>query len=425
MNRNHSLDPCAPDCPCGVLPAEFVRLRYFFGQHLGVVDLADEQSYLVGKQRFHNLRLHGAGVLCGLQAERYAFPQGAPATNPATVLRVRRGAALDPCGREIVVGWDHCIDVAAWFAQHPEARPQPADDAPAPNTLRLWVALCYRECPSDPAPAPRDPCGCDAGGCEFARIREGFELKLLTDAEAELLAATPPGATWAGLVAEEVLAGPLETAYARALALFAGTDCPEAPAHPCLLLARFTATIEDPPGQVVDITAPDNAIPERLSLLPTALLQQGQLRALSAAATAELIGTGPRLATVTFLDGTSDSGTLAIEILTNDEALSRDPFAAPAQLTVTVARFQDDGTWTTSPPFTAQYVPLPLPRLELEWAPASGLAEGRYRVLIENDPAQPVVDARMRPLTPLRWARHFRLEANPSGNLVLAESLYP
>ena len=58
--------PLADDCLCRTVPAEFVRLRYFFGQRLGVVDLADEQSYLVGKQRFHNRLAHGAGVLCGL-----------------------------------------------------------------------------------------------------------------------------------------------------------------------------------------------------------------------------------------------------------------------------------------------------------------------------------------------------------------------
>lgn len=184
MHGTNTTDPCACDAACLALPAEFVRLRYFFGQRLGVVDLADEQSYLVGKQRFHNMRLHGAGVLCGLDAERYVFPQGADPAKPTTLLRVSCGAALDACGREIVVGWDQCIDVAAWYAQHPNAHPA----LPAPPGLTLWVTLCYRECPSDLAPAPRDPCGCDAGGCEFARIREGFQLKLITDEEAKLLA---------------------------------------------------------------------------------------------------------------------------------------------------------------------------------------------------------------------------------------------
>ena len=188
MNGVLTIDPCAGETACLVPPAEFVRLRYFFGQRLGVIELADEQSYLVGKQRFHNLLGHGVGVLCGLRSTRYVFPQSSPPGTATTLLRVSRGAALDGCGREIVVGWDQCIDVAAWFLQHPAV----AGSAVA-GSLRLWVALCYRECPSDPSPAPRDPCGCDTSGCEFARIREGFELRLLTDEEAEALMAVPVG----------------------------------------------------------------------------------------------------------------------------------------------------------------------------------------------------------------------------------------
>src|SRR3954469_24897464 len=126
MTATLTTDPCG-ETACLVPPAEFVRLRYFFGQRLGVVDLADEQSYLVGKQRLHNLLGHGVGVLCGLRSTRYAFPQGAPPSLPTTLLRVSRGAALDGCGREIVVGWDQCIDVAAWLAQHAAAA-KSADD---------------------------------------------------------------------------------------------------------------------------------------------------------------------------------------------------------------------------------------------------------------------------------------------------------
>ena len=29
------------------------------------------------------------------------------------------------------------------------------------------MGLRYLECPSDPAPVPRDPCGCDNGGCAY------------------------------------------------------------------------------------------------------------------------------------------------------------------------------------------------------------------------------------------------------------------
>jgi hypothetical protein len=54
---------CGSDCECACAPAEFARLRYYFGQRLGAVDFLDEQAYHAGKQRFHNLRCHGSGVL--------------------------------------------------------------------------------------------------------------------------------------------------------------------------------------------------------------------------------------------------------------------------------------------------------------------------------------------------------------------------
>jgi hypothetical protein len=407
MYKAHPPDPCAGIGTCLVPPAEFVRLRYFFGQRLGVVDLVDEQSYVYGKQRFHNLRAHGVGILCGLRAERYV-PNGSTTT---TLLKVCRGAALDGCGREIIVGWDQCIDVAAWYAQHPGAG------------TPLWVALCYRECPSDPAPAPRDPCGCDAGGCEFARIREGFELKLLTDAEAQLLAAQINKPECIEIVAEEMLGSSIDSA-AHAAALLAGADCTEPPDDLCLLLANFQVTL-DSSGKVVDITQPDITIPERLSLLPTAALQQCLLQVLAAADDSEFIGSGPHFGGLTFQGTGTAAGKLSIEIVLKDNAALFDPFQAPPLLKVGVFLFNDNaGTWSAATPSTIAYKAGP-PEIDLTWT-TTGLAEGRYRLQIEaGDRAQPPVDQKMRPLTPLSWARHFRLFTGNNGVLQLADSLYP
>jgi hypothetical protein len=414
------MDPCAGDVTCLAASAEFVRLRYFFGQRLGVIDLADEQSYVVGKQRFHNLRAHGCGVLCGLDAERYVFPQGASATTPTTLLRVRRGAALDCCGREIVVGWDQCIDVAAWFAQHPHVRP-----SEGATSLRLWVAVCYRECPSDPAPAPRDPCGCGNEGCAFARIREGFELKLLTDDEEQLLAKGMPAPLGVGVIAEEVLSGSIDDAFTRLVAQSAGASCPDPPADPCLLLASFQATLDSAGSNVIDLRPPDNTIPARLSLLSTSVLQQEVLRALAAANDAGLVGAGPRFGAVTFIDGGDESQTLSVQIQTAGADLSRDPTVQPEQLTVSLSQFHDDGSWSDLPSPRAQYVGAPAVPAHLDLTWTNGLNEGgRYRVLIESNSAHPPVDTRMRPLAPLSWARHFRLVNGAAGKLVLADSLF-
>jgi hypothetical protein len=415
MSGHNTSDPCAGGGACCAVPAEFVRLRYFFGQRLGVVDLADEQSYLVGKQRFHNQRLHGAGVLCGLRAERYPSSRNARPTDPTTLLRVRRGAALDACGREIVVGWDQCIDVAAWHAQHPTAG--------TGSTLRLWVGLCYRECPSDPAPAPRDPCGCEAGGCEFARVREGFELKLLREAEAK--AFFPGESRAAGFVPEEVLDTSLEEAFARWAARIAAADCCDAPPAPCLLLASFEARFDAAGQQVVDIAAPDNAIPGRPSILPTALLQKHLLQLLAAAGGTEAFGPGPRLGALEFAAAGSLSGQLRVAMDTAGAELARAPFEASPPLAVKLFRFhEDDGTFEPGPAFAPAYVAGPPRRLELDFG-GGPVPAGRYRLLIENDRDQPLADTLMRPLTPFRWVRHFRLVDNGAGTLVLADALFP
>src|SRR5262249_27226136 len=97
-----------------------------------------------------------------------------------------------------------------------------------------------------------------------------------------------------------------------------------------------------------------------------------------------------------------------------------DPF--PAQLIVSAFRFKDDGTWVAAPTFNVTYVAGPPPRINLTWT--SGLVDGgRYRILVKSDRAQPPVDNKMRPLTPISWARHFRLVKDTAGKLGLADSL--
>src|SRR5437868_13553426 len=104
---------CGTDCSCGTIPSEFVRVRYYFGQRLGVMELSDQFLYHAGKMAFHNSRLHGFGVLCGLRAERQKPLTGTTSTSVPVV----SGAAIDPCGGEIAINVDQCIDVAAWFAR--------------------------------------------------------------------------------------------------------------------------------------------------------------------------------------------------------------------------------------------------------------------------------------------------------------------
>ena len=173
---------------CPPLPDAFVRLRYFFGKRLGVADLRDEQAYHRSKMRFHNRHLHGSGVVCGLRLTPF---DALDVDN--TVLRVSRGAALDSCGNEVLVPYDQCIDLSAWFRRSAEelegtGEAFPPAGATVDGVLPVCIAVRFRECATTPEAAPRDPCSCDTGGVEYGRVQEGFELKVLLPEEAAGLA---------------------------------------------------------------------------------------------------------------------------------------------------------------------------------------------------------------------------------------------
>lgn len=374
------------DADCCSLPAEFVRLRYYFGQRLGVVDLFDEQHYHAGKQRFHNIRSHGAGVMCGLTAERFALPATA---EPTTVLRVKRGAALDPCGHELVVNADQCIDVAAWFQKHQSELQWTAGDH------TLTVAICYRECPSNPMPSPRDPCGCDSGGCEFGRVREGFELKLLTDKEAAhcFNETFPVRAKLRAALADRDLAATIET--------LAGAACPDLPPDACLCLASFTVTVGQSPLRVTAIGEPNNAIPTRATLLSTAALQELLLG--MAGQTSGASGAGPSLGAASFA-----GQELSIPIaLADNVALVKQTFDPGF---VQVRRFKPNG-WDNPETVTVALDTGASPRIRIKWASAP--QKGNYRLTITSPTEKPIVDEHMRSLRPDPFVFQFSLSGDP------------
>jgi hypothetical protein len=390
---------CGSCASCGALPAEFVRVRYFFGQRLGVMELNDQAIYHAGKMAFHNARLHGYGVVCGLKVQK----QKPQAGSKSTVVRVSTGAALDPCGRELVVGIDQCIDVAAWFAKN-RTRPELADWK-AGTTQTLRVAIRYRECTSDPAPAPRDPCGCDNGGCEYGRVRESFELALFT--KDEKICAPEP--------------------FAPGTDLLAVTEgCPTPSDEAWLCLASFDVTLDQTPVPV-DISEPDNAIPERRTLLSTSALQALLLELTGSDGAAGLLSAGPRAGAVAFTADTanpSKAGTLTVPITLAkagnppaDVALVKATFDAGD---FTVSRLDATG-WkdiTASGVITYDDATSP-PRIKIVFT--QDLVDGRVFLLaFDPDPALPTVDANGAPLAP--FTRRFRFVL-ASGALVLDPSM--
>ncbi len=413
------------NCSCGCIPGEFLRMRYFYGQLLGATDLADEQAYHAGKQRFHNRYLHGWGTICGLAVERAAPP---PPDDPpngtndpdttSTVLRVRRGAALDRCGNEIVVPGDYCIDVNAWFrTQQPDLDdildppPPPEPDSPTPTestTGRIVVVIRYQECPSEPTLAPRDPCGCADEGCEYARIRETFRLDLATRAE---LSDTHDDAPFPWGPRGRALAA-LADPSGRALREAAAAPCPAPKKGGWLVLAIVPVTFSADRSAIIDVGAPDIGTPLRRVLLSTSALQA----AFSAADSNFEIG--PRLLTPTLTDDSHIR--LPVHLVTPAAGPPATPLEPSTVTTdaVELTRFEGGTGWVD---LTVNAITVntdgDAAELELDDALTANTV---IRLTIDQDPAHPWSDAAGRAVSPLFTSRGFTVVETDSGDLALA-----
>lgn len=413
------------------LPAGFFRVNYFHGKEMRLADYVDEQRYHAGKMRFHNSRLHGAGILCGLRLSVLA-PEG-------TILRIGRGAAIDACGREILVGFDQCVDVAAWFRQQAytfrdqDGNPCKPDET---NRVGLCVVMRHAECGGAPEPVPPDPCGghddcgCGCGGsgscgsadpcgqqAEFGRITEEFELRLIFADEAKTLARHRLFPT-AEVIDAAVGTTGGATGLLAALAPPIRERCPGGDAE-WLNLGCFHVTVKaDQPEEVVAIDDIDYGCASQV-LLSTEVIQY-----LLAGLIAEVdpdMG-GPEITAISFrkldaqrhqfalhLSGRIDTKTLDDEASFGLRQLTGDGWLHPAGEAVK-ASYSEKILGEAHLDGPAIYI-----------AVASGFlaAGGRYQLFARED-ADPVADALLRRLRPrhLSWRFCLRQE-NPGDELTM------
>jgi hypothetical protein len=101
----------ATACACGDVGCAtcrnqgFVRPRFFAGQLLTEEDLQKLVDYTVAKNRLHNQRLWGDGVVCGLEVTCHPCGGGTVQVNP--------GYALDCCGNDLVLSCPQPLDINA------------------------------------------------------------------------------------------------------------------------------------------------------------------------------------------------------------------------------------------------------------------------------------------------------------------------
>lgn len=407
---------CRGACP--PVPESLVRLRYFFGKRLGVADFRDEQSYHRSKQRLHNRHAHGSGVLCGLALA----PFGEEAADSA-VIRVTAGAALDTCGREIIVGHAQCIDLAAWLARKRAAAEAngetfpPAGAVGEGHILALCIAVRYRECESTPESAPRDPCACDSGGCEFGRIEEGFELGVLLAEEAAPYLTSrprfPPVAELAEIVAA---ASDPEDLLAR-LAAAQTTPCPEARDPDWVVLGCLGLALNPDHSEEQGLTAAQTWSPPPATLLSTAAIQELLALLLSCAAAPTEEAAGWTFGGFIAIRPGTD-GDLVLRLIPErailEESVPRTPFL--------VRRWRPEGGWTR-PRRTRARVVRERDRaiLELDFERGFLAPGGRYRLTTVMG-AQPIVDSDLRPL---RIERGFEIRDQGAAGPALVDLSAP
>jgi hypothetical protein len=165
--------PCNPDAhECAPVP-QFRRLKYVYGQLLGVADFQTEQDYFREKLRLLNRCLHGYGVVCGLLVRPVSDPLDcapSPAADPpASRVSIDCGVALDCNGDELIVRRPIVFDIWQQLS---------ADDQRQLGTgsASVYVSLCFCEQPIDPVrPVLADQCGATTD-CVYGKIREAVRV---------------------------------------------------------------------------------------------------------------------------------------------------------------------------------------------------------------------------------------------------------
>lgn len=157
-------------------------------------DFTDEQHYMMEKLRLHNQRLHGSGIVCGLQLLQHDNP----ACRDRYVI-LQPGTAIDCCGKDILVSEPEVIDLHA-FPEYQALLQQSNDPELGDSSHTLQLNICYRECPTEDIPVLYDECGCDDTQCAPNRILETYQVELAVDPETDANEFEQPSIHWASTI---------------------------------------------------------------------------------------------------------------------------------------------------------------------------------------------------------------------------------
>lgn len=216
------------------------RVRYFPRQLITADDMTLEQEYFRQKMRRHNRFLHGWGVVCG------GLVEAAPDAEHPWQVRLCPSFIVAPQGDDIPVPEPVLYDLATGICDREPCQPWPC---PPPTSTAggtsstgngrqeaVYLAIRHAECDSRPVRVHPLGCGCDESLCEYSRIRDDFELKLLCELPKSHIQAAAADIEWAAKVKDWDHEGPLPVPL-----------CPGCPDEPWVVLARIHLPPEGQP----------------------------------------------------------------------------------------------------------------------------------------------------------------------------------
>jgi hypothetical protein len=153
------------------------HVNYSYGMVLGVDDLKQEFAYLAGRDQWMMRDAVGYGTLSGLRVSLDKDKNG------DTEVTVDVGTALTPRGQLVCVSPRQCSNLTKWltFEKNRETIEEHVHIPPV-APLRLYVVLCYRDCPTDNVPIPGEPCRTEQEATAPSRVKDSFSLELCFNA---------------------------------------------------------------------------------------------------------------------------------------------------------------------------------------------------------------------------------------------------
>jgi hypothetical protein len=158
--------------PRATPPDPSKHVNYNLGMVLGVDDFTQEFAYLSERNQRLARDLLGYGTVWGLRVFTETKSRG-----PRVV--VENGVAVSPRGQLIRVPSAQCAYLNDWLnSESTKVELANRLGSPPSDSVTIYVALCYRECPTDKVPSPGEPCRSEEDLLMPSRLTDDFVLEL-------------------------------------------------------------------------------------------------------------------------------------------------------------------------------------------------------------------------------------------------------